>query len=139
MAKQLNLFNQPSLNIGKSLKEQLAQSAKGSQYSRDELLDRMNDLAERYGVRLVKGNGRGLTMATLEKWLNPGAMEHIPGVNGLLIFCAALDDLEPIRELLAPLGGEVIHGSDVSLLQWAKRYHQAKNLRKEMKQLEDEL
>jgi hypothetical protein len=139
MVKQLNLFSQPSLNVGKSLKEQLALSAKDSRYSRDELLDRMNDLADRYGVRLVKGNGRGLTMATLEKWLNPEAMQHTPGINGLLVFCAALDDLEPMREVLAPLGGMLIDESDVKLLLWAKEYHRAKDARSRMRKLESEL
>ena len=139
MVKQLNLFSQPSLNVGKKLKEQIAASAKNSKYSREELLDRMNDLASRYGVRLVKGNGNGLTMATLEKWLNPEAMEHTPGVNSLMIFCAALDDLEPMREVLAPLGGMLIGEEEVKLLLWAKEYHRAKDARIRMRKLEMEL
>ena len=139
MARQLNLFNQPSLNVGKKLKEQLASSAKNSKYSREELLDRMNDLASRYGVRLVKGNGSGLTMATLEKWLNPEAMEHVPGINSLMILCAALDDLDPMREVLAPLGGMLIGEDDVKLLLWAKEYHRAKDARTRMRKLEMEL
>jgi len=52
MVKQLSLFNQPSLNIGKKLKERMAASAKASRFSREELLDRMNELASRFGVRL---------------------------------------------------------------------------------------
>lgn len=139
MAKQLNLFNQPSLNIGKKLKEQLAAAAKNSRFSREEVLDRMNDLASRYGVRLVKGNGNGLTMATLEKWLNPEAMEHMPGINSLMIFCAALDDLAPMREVLAPLGGILIDEDEVRLLLWAKEYHRARSARMKMKKLEAEL
>lgn len=139
MVKQLNLFNQPSLNVGKKLKEQMAASAKASKFSREELLGRMNDLASRYGVRLVKGNGNGLTMATLEKWLNPEAMEHVPGINSLMIFCAALEDLEPMREVLAPLGGMLIEEDDVKLLLWAKEYHRAKDARNRMRKLEMEL
>ena len=139
MVKQLSLFNQPSLNIGKKLKEQMAASAKGSRFSREELLTRMNDLASRYGVRLVKGNGAGLTMATLEKWLNPEAMEHVPGINALLIFCAALEDMAPMREVLAPLGGMLIGEDEVRLLLWAKEYHRAKDARNRMRKLESEL
>lgn len=139
MVKQLSLFSQPSLNIGKKLKEQLATSAKNSRYSREELLERMNDLANRYGVRLVRGNGNGLTMATLEKWLNPEAMEHVPGVNSLMVFCAALENLEPIREMLAPLGGMLIEEDDVKLLLWAKEYQRAKDARIKMRKLEMEL
>ena len=139
MVKQLNLFNQPSLNVGKKLKAQMATSARDSKYSWEELLDRMNDLASRYGVRLVKGNGHGLTMATLEKWLNPEAMEHVPGINSLMIFCAALEDLAPMREVLAPLGGMLIGDDDVKLLLWAKEYHRAKDARIRMRKLEMEL
>jgi hypothetical protein len=139
MVKQLSLFNQPSLNVGKKLKEQMSLSARNSKYSREELLDRMNDLASRYGVRLVRGNGSGLTMATLEKWLNPEAMEHTPGINSLMIFCAALDDLEPMREVLAPLGGMLIDEDDVKLLLWAKEYQRAKDARNRMRRLELDL
>ncbi len=139
MVKQLSLFNQPSLNVGKKLKEQMALSARNSKYSREELLDRMNDLASRYGVRLVRGNGNGLTMATLEKWLNPEAMEHSPGINSLMVFCAALDDLEPMREVLAPMGGMLIDEDEVKLLLWAKEYQRAKEARNRMRRLELEL
>ncbi|HBA73073.1 MAG TPA: hypothetical protein DCZ63_13055 [Geobacter sp.] len=139
MVKQLNLFSQPSLNVGKKLKEQMALSSRESKFSREELLDRMNDLASRYGVRLVKGNGSGLTMATLEKWLNPEAMEHMPGINSLMVFCAALDDLAPMREMLAPLGGMLIDEDEVKLLLWAKEYHRAKDARNRMRKLELEL
>ena len=117
----------------------MAASAKASRLSREELLDRMNELASRFGVRLVKGNGSGLTMATLEKWLNPEAMEHMPGINSLLVFCAALEDLEPMREVLTPLGAMLIDENDVKLLLWAKEYQRAKDARQKMRKLESEL
>ncbi|MDR3631339.1 MAG: hypothetical protein P4L42_13500 [Desulfocapsaceae bacterium] len=139
MVKQLKLFSQPSLNIGKSLKEQMAKTAKQSNFSREELLDRMNDLASRYGVRLLKGSGNALTMATFEKWLNPEAMEHIPGINSLVVFCAATEDMEPMREVLAPLGGLLIDETEVKLLLWAKEYQRAKEARVRMRKLESEL
>ncbi len=139
MVTQLNLFSQPSLNISCSLKEQLAASAKASGYSREELLDRMNNLAGRYGVRLMRGNGTELTMATLEKWLNPAAMEHIPGINSLVIFCAAANSMEPMRVALGPLGGQLIDEEDVKLLLWAKEYQRAKAARLRMRRLEQEL
>lgn len=137
--KQLSLFSQPSLNVGKSIKEQLAKSAKESRFSREELLDRINDMASRYGVRMLKGNGQGLTMATLEKWLNPEAMEYMPGINSLVILCAVLEDLDPMREAIAPLGGMVIDENDVRLLLWAKEYQRAKDARTKMRKLEMEL
>lgn len=138
MVKQLSLFNQPSLNINRTLKEQMAHRAKESQWSREEILDRMNDLANRYGVRLMKGNAKALTMTTFEKWLNVSAMEHIPPVNSLVIFCAAIGDNSPMRVLMEPLGEAVIDDSDVKLLLWAKEYRRAKSARQNMKKLEAE-
>ena len=139
MVKQLKLFNQPSLNINKKLKEKLAQSAKDCPLSRDELLDRINELAQRYGVRLLKGNGSHLTMATFEKWLNPDALDYIPGINSLVVFCAATGDLSPMQEALAPLDALLIDDTDARLLLWAKEYHRAKDARTKMKKLEQQL
>lgn len=139
MVKQLSLFNQPSLNINRALKEQMATSAKESQWSREQILDRMNDLAERYGVRLLRGNGTGLTMTTLEKWLNIEAMEHIPPVNSLVIFCASIDDARAMHVLMEPLGAEIIEEPDTKLLLWAKEYQRARKARQKMKRLEEEL
>lgn len=139
MVKQLSLFNQPSLNINRALKEQMATSAKESQWSREQILDRMNDLAGRYGVRLLRGNGIGLTMTTLEKWLNIEAMEHIPPVNSLVIFCAAVDDSRAMHVLVQPLGAEIIEEPDTKLLLWAKEYQRARIARQKMKRLEEEL
>jgi hypothetical protein len=139
MVKQLNLFSQRSLNINRALKEQMALSVKESRWSRDEVLGRMNDLASRFGVRLIKGNGKGLTMTTFEKWLNAEAMEHVPPVNSLVIFCAVLEDNRAMQVLIDPLGGMVIGEQDVTLLLWAKQYHQIREARQKMKKLEAEL
>ncbi len=139
MKKQLSLFSQPSLNINRTLKEQMAYCAKESQWSREEILDRMNNLANRYGVRLMKGHGKALTMTTFEKWLNVGAMENIPPVNSLVIFCAAIGDNRPMKVLMEPLGEAVIDDTDTKLLLWAKEYRRAKAARQNMKKLEAEL
>lgn len=139
MVKQLSLFNQPSLNINKALKEQMATSARESQWSREQILDRMNDLAGRYGVRLLKGNGAGLTMTTLEKWLNVEAMEHIPSINSMVIFCAAVDDSKAMQVLIQPLGAELIADPETKLLLWAKEYQRARKARQKMKRLEEDL
>lgn len=99
----------------------------------------MNDLADRYGVRLMKGRGAALTMTTFEKWLNVSAMEHIPPVNSLVIFCAAIGDTRAMHVLMQALGAQVIDESDVKLLLWAKEYQRAKSARQKMKKLEAEL
>ena len=139
MVKQLSLFSRVNLNVNRDLKEQMAVSVKESRWSRDEVLDRMNDLAARHGVRLMKGSGSSLTMTTFEKWLNVEAMEHIPPINSLVVFCEAVADNRAMRAVVAPLGVEMIEENDVTLLLWAKEYHRARAARQKMKKLEADL
>lgn len=139
MTTQLNLFNQPTLNVLRDIKEQMASAYKESGLSRDELCDRMNDLAERYGVRLVKGNGKKLALSTLDKWLNPEEKEHFPTIKALPIFCAVTGSVEPMRAMIEPLGWQIIGDQDVRLLAWAKQYHRARDARAKMRKLEPEL
>lgn len=139
MVSQLNLFNQPSLNVLRDVKRQMAIAADNSGLSRDELCDRMNELAERYGVRLMKGNGRKLSLATLEKWLNPEDKERVIPVKGLPVFCAVVDSVAPMRVLTEPLGWRIIDKKESKLLAWAEHYQAAKVSRAQMRKLESEL
>jgi len=113
-------------------------SAKMCGLSRDEILERMNELARRFGVRLVKGNG-DLGRDTFEKWLNPKALEYVPTVQALPIFSAVVGDNGGIQALVRPLGAMVIDADDVKLLEWAREYHNARKSRKRMRQIEAEL
>ncbi len=139
MVKQLDLFSQTNLNITMALKEQLDISVKESGYSREQALDRINRLASRDGVRLMKGNGNGLTMATFEKWLNYKAREYIPSINALVIICDALEDMRPMQIVVRALGGELITAEDVKKLLWVKEHQKVKDARAQMKRLESEM
>lgn len=140
MVTQLGLFTQsPSLNVLRDMKQAMAKAADDSGLSRDELCDRMNELADRYGVRLLKGNGLNLTLATLEKWLNPEDKERVIPAKGLPVFCAATGSIELMQVLIDPLGWRVIDEKQSRLLAWAEHYHNGKRIRAKMKKLEDEL
>lgn len=139
MAGQLSLFSQRSFNITRELKESLAAMVRESGLSRDEFVDRMNLLAERFGVRLVRGNGRGLSMATFEKWINPEDNTHNPCVAALPIFCQVGGSIAPLAVLAGPVGVKVIDDSEQRLLKWAREYHKARSARQAMKKLEAEL
>ena len=139
MPKQLDLFSRYSLNINHEVKEAMSASAKDSGLSREDILERMNRLAAKSGVRLLRGNGSGLTMATFEKWLNAQAAEHYPPFNSLVIFCAAINDYGPIKAMTKPLGIKLIEEEDIKLLMWAKEYHQIKTARKRIRKLQEEL
>lgn len=139
MTTQLNLFNRPTLNVLRDVKEQMAASYRATGLSREELCEKMNNMAGRYGVRLTKGNSKQLAVATLDKWLNPQDSEHYPSLNALEVFCAATDGVGPLRVMVEPLGGQVIDEQDARLLAWAKLYHKTKDTRLRMKKLEAEL
>jgi hypothetical protein len=121
----------------RDIKAEMNQAVKDSGKSRDQVVDMMNELAARYGTRL---NGRGgLSRETFEKWLNAEDESRLPSIKGITFFCAVLKTTAPLAAMVNLLGGEIIEGADISMLKWARKYHQAKNLRKQMKQLEDEL
>lgn len=139
MVKQLNLFKQASFNITRDLKECMASVVAGSGLSREEFLDRMNALADRFGVRLMKGNSQGLTMATFEKWLNPADKDHVPSPAVLPVFCEVGGSIAPLQVMAGPVGAMIIGEQDKVLLQWAKEYQRARDARLKMKKLEAEL
>ena len=139
MVKQLNLFNKQSFNTTRELKECMAEVVSASGLSREEFLDRMNQLADRFGVRLVKGNGHSLRMATFEKWLNPNNHENIPSPNSISIFCEVGDSAAPLQVLANPIGCDVISEKDRKLLLWAKEYHRVREAKKVMRKLEADL
>jgi hypothetical protein len=135
--QQLPLFERPSLNVIKSYKKALHQAAKNSRLSREQILDRMNELATVHGIHLVS-NGR-LKMDTFEKWLNPNDLGRQMPMNALPVFCSVVGETSAIDALAVPVGAKVIGPEDHKLLKWARAYFRAQNARKEMRSLEREL
>jgi ribosome-binding protein aMBF1 (putative translation factor) len=140
MAIQLGLFNTaPTLNVLRDLKTAMAQAADATGLSREELCDRINQLADRYGIRLVKGTGSNLTMATFEKWLNPEDKERVIPAKALPVFCAAVNNIAPLQVLVAPLGWRVIDEKQAKLLTLAELNQEVKQKQAMMKKLKAEL
>lgn len=137
--QQLSLFDQPTLNIDRDLHEHLNLSAKKCGLSRDQIVDDMNRLADKYGIRLVKGNGNGLSKETLEKWLNPNDTTHPMPIRALPVFCAVVGGHEPLDVMARPLGYQVIGEEEQKLLKWARAYQQKRHALREMRQIENEL
>lgn len=119
------------------MKESLNQAVKASGQSRDQVLDRMNDLARRNNMSL---NGKtGVSKDLFEKWLNPEDDSRMPGIKGLTLLCAALGTIQPISMMVSAIGGMAIEDEDVKLLEWARVYHKTRALRKRMRKIEEEL
>ena len=140
MASQLGLFNSvPTLNVLRDLKVAMAQAADATGLSREALCDRINQIADRYGVRMVKGTGQKLTLATLEKWLNPEDKERVIPTKGLPVFCAAVEDIGVMQVLVEPLGWCIIDEKEAKLLQLARLDQEVKQRQAMMKKLKSEL
>ncbi|GAB0058080.1 hypothetical protein SIID45300_02422 [Candidatus Magnetaquicoccaceae bacterium FCR-1] len=133
--KQLNLFA-PGLAVEYAIKEAMQIAAKESGLSRAQIVDEMEKLAGRSGVKLNTGSAARLTEDMLDKWLNPQESERMIPLKSLVIFCRVVGSLAPYRVMLAPLEAEVISGEDVILLQWAKAQQRIKEERKRLRRLE---
>lgn len=75
--------------------------------SRDQVCDRMEAVASKHGVRIC-ANAKRLSVALLEKWLNPAEREHMPGIRAVQVFCIALDTFAPWQVLLEGMGLSVL-------------------------------
>ena len=94
---QLKLFGHSGIHtVVRDVKESLNQAVKASGQSRDQVLDRMNDLARRNNMSL---NGKtGVSKDLFEKWLNPEDDSRMPGIKGLTLLCAALGTIQPVNQ-----------------------------------------
>ena len=135
---QLSIFSNSGLHtVVRDVKEAINQAIKASGQSRDQVLDRMNELGRRHNLAI---NGKaGVSKDLFEKWLNVEDDSRVPGIKTLALLCAALDTVQPMAVMVAALGGLAINGEDVKLLEWAKVYHKTKALRRKMKKIEEEL
>jgi len=136
---QMLLFDKPTFNISRDLKETMNAAAKQCPLSRAQITDRMNKLAVRYGVALGKGNRNGLSLETLEKWLNPYDKTRQIPIKALPIFCAVVGDHKLLEVLANPLGIQIIGEDDQRLLKWAKAYHIARKARKTMRKYDPDV
>lgn len=133
---QQSLFDLPTFNINRPVKEALRASIEKSGLSREEVVNRMNRLAQRFGVVLSNGKSNCLTGDAFEKWLSLDDALHNMPVRAIPIFCKAVNDPSVLEEIINPLGYQIIGDDDRKLLAWAKAYQQARRAKQTMKKLE---
>ncbi|MDX9785480.1 MAG: hypothetical protein RBT11_01795 [Desulfobacterales bacterium] len=133
---QLSLFDAPTFNVFKPLKEAMQSAAKKSGKSVAQIVDMMNDLAGRFGVKLTNGNSEALSKDTMEKWLNPQDTSRFVTLQALPIFCAVAGDSSPMDVLAKPLGFRIIGPEDQELLVWAKNKRVARKSNRIARQIE---
>jgi len=138
--RQLSLFEADQsaelAMLMSSVKSAMNRAASQCGLSRDEITDRMNKIAQSAGVSLSRGNARSVTLATLEKWLNPSNSEHQPSILVLNVFCIAVKSVEPLAAMLRPHGCGVMTPQDKKLRDYADAILKEREARKRKKQLE---
>jgi len=135
--QQIPLFDRPCLNVIKPLKIAMNTAVKESGLSRVQIVDKMNDLADRYGVHLAS-NG-ALKPESFEKWINPNDMSRQMPMKALPVFCAVVRNYEALDVLARPLGASVIGPEERNLLKWARAYFKKRDAAKTMRRIETDL
>lgn len=136
---QLDLFSQPNFNVVRTIKKVMNDDVRNCGHSREQIVDRMNDLAASFGVSLANGNCRQLSPETFEKWLNPNDLARMIPIKALPIFCAAVESGAALDALARPMGLRVIDAREQKLLAWAEAQMTIKKQRARMRRIEAEL
>lgn len=140
--RQLSLFNSTSSRIAgldRGIKVAMNEACRNAciqqGLSRDNILDKMNEIALKAGVRLTGGNAHALSLAMFEKWLNPADKGHMPSLRALAVFCAAVESVTPFAVLVASVGGAVINETQQIRLEQAEIDDEIKRLQRRKKHL----
>lgn len=121
---QLSLFSGQNLNIVSEMKRQIRMAIARTGDSRDNVVDRMNELAGRDGIP------KTTTKAVLDSWCKDSEPQRMPSLTGLVLLCQACDTVEPIKVLVRPLGGDVIGPDEKRVLLWGQAELQKKKASK---------
>lgn len=136
--RQLSLFENQVPDTEPLIKAAMNRVAKRCGLSRDQIVDKMNEIAAMGGYRLNR-NARTLSLDTLEKWLNPGERDYVPGHNALHAFVSATGDPEPLQVAAGIHGMSLVGDDDLKILQAAKIEREIANLKRQKRRLEQEL
>lgn len=140
--RQLFLFDDPSAELTMlmvKIKSAMNRSAAQCGLSREQIVDRMNNIATKSGVSLTRGNAKKIKTATLEKWLNPANMDHQPSLVAVNVFCMAVKSAAPLAAMLELHGCGVMTPEDRKLRDYAEAIIAEREARKRKKQLEMKL
>jgi hypothetical protein len=83
---------------------------------RKSLPDAISEVAQREGIALTSKGGKAISLEVLNKWLQPNASEHEPGIRAILAFCHATQNFSPLDPILKACGLAVIPAAKLPLL-----------------------
>ena len=107
-----------------ALKTAISATLSASKWSREQVVERMNNLIERAGGR------RPLTLESINKWAAPGQPNY-PSLALLTYFCAATDSNLALEAYARAFSGcRLISEEDYALLVWARSQRDLRLLKK---------
>jgi len=136
---QTNLFDPVKIDIVPDLKVHMNKIVKNSDLSREQVVDKMNDIAKKHDMSLATGNGNRLTLDTFEKWLNPNETNRQMPIKALPVFCAAMKDVSSLDIIARGLGAEVIGPEERRKLEWAEEKLTVQQKLRRIREIEREL
>lgn len=127
---QQNLFDEPNLTCLARLKAALKTSIQTSPYSREQIVDRMNEAGRLDGIL----NGRPITTMMLDAWCAESKPHMLPA-HLLPLFCWASGSGLALKVVAEAAGAAAISGDDMALLQWARAERASRSTRKQARKL----
>lgn len=100
---QLGLFTDNELNPTYGIKRQIRLALSNTSLSRDQVVDRMNEIARREGLR------KTVSKATLDSWCKDSEPDRLPAPPWLTILCHVLGTTDPIGPILKALGWGLVN------------------------------
>ncbi len=142
---QRGLFDPPERLVhdpGPAIKSAMREAEKRAQssfnLSRNNIIDAMNDLAEKAGIT-CNGKARKVTPAIYQKWVAAGERHYIP-LRLLPIFCLSVRSNRPLEVYAAFFNGvRIVPESEIKKLQWAEVEIEKRRLSQRAKQLATEV
>jgi hypothetical protein len=112
--REIDELKSQSLNVVYTVKRALRLALRGSRLSREQVCDRMNELAAQEGMR------KQISKATLDNWTKDSDPDRLPSLAWLVIFCEVLEATGPLEALARPLGFRVIDREQGRILKWGQ-------------------
>ncbi|GFK94754.1 hypothetical protein NNJEOMEG_02601 [Fundidesulfovibrio magnetotacticus] len=141
--RQLSLFDASDAHslagLMSAVRAAMNAAAGSSEDGRKLLVDRLNSLASSANVRLTAGNAKSISKDTLDKWLSPSDRDHPPSLMAVVVMCLATGDAGAIREMLRPLGLDVMTQEDRKLRDYGRAVIEEKSRARAKRRLEEEL
>jgi hypothetical protein len=131
--EQLPLFGGQNLNIVYEVKRQIRIALSRTKLSRDEVVDRVAELARRDGAPV------SITKPVLDSWCKESDPGRMPSIAAITILCHVLGTVEPLRAMASALGAAVINSDDLRILNFGRAEIARRRAQKSARKAADEL